>query len=308
MMRMQGVTVPLSDNTTNPQQTALTDVQSPPRPVSSDQRAGCLVVIYGEDIGRRIAVSTEPMLIGRAGSCAITLDQESVSRNHCELRYDGKRFVVRDLGSTNGTYVNDDLVEEMALRDGDQLKVGRTILKFILADNVETQYHEEIYRLMTTDGLTQLHNKRYFDEMLDKETSRARRYRRHFSLLMFDVDHFKQVNDTFGHLAGDAILRQLGAVLLGRVRCNDVIARIGGEEFALIAPEITLAGAKELANKLRRLVAETRFEFEGTQVAVTISVGVADWQPQYEDAVELLRAADEKLYEAKQQGRNRVCG
>ncbi len=299
--------VAFSDNSTNPHQTALTDVQSPLRSASSDRRAGCLVVIYGEDIGRRIPVATEPMLIGRAASCEIPIDQESVSRNHCELRYDGRQFLVRDLGSTNGTYVNDDLVEEMALRDGDQLKVGRTILKFILADNVETQYHEEIYRLMTTDGLTQLHNKRYFDEILDKEASRARRYRRSFSLLMFDVDYFKKVNDTFGHLAGDAILRQLGAVLLGRLRCNDVVARIGGEEFALIAPEITLAGAQELANKLRRLIAETRFEFEGTQVAVTISIGVAEWQPQYEDAVELLKAADEKLYEAKRLGRNRVC-
>jgi diguanylate cyclase (GGDEF)-like protein len=124
---------------------------------------------------------------------------------------------------------------------------------------------------------------------------------------MFDVDHFKKVNDTFGHLAGDAILRQLGAVLLGRLRRNDVVARIGGEEFALVAPEISLAGAQELANKLRRLIGETRFEFEGTQVAVTISIGVAEWQPQYEDAMELLKAADEKLYEAKRLGRNRVC-
>ena len=137
---------------------------------------------------------------------------------------------------------------------GDQLKVGRTILKFIVGDDKEAQYHEEIYRLMTTDGLTQLHNKRYFDEMLDREVARAKRYKRTFSLLVFDIDHFKKVNDRFGHLGGDAILRQLGAVLLGRLRVNDVLARIGGEEFALITPEVGLDGATELAGKINRLI------------------------------------------------------
>jgi len=259
-------------------------------------------------MGRRVRVSTEPVIIGRSPKCEIQIDQESVSRNHCRIGFEEGEFVVRDLGSTNGTYVNDNLVgDEGRLRHGDQLKVGRTILKFIVGDDVEVEYHEEIYRLMTTDGLTQLNNKRYFDEMLDREVARAKRYKRSFSLLVFDIDHFKKINDRLGHLAGDTILRQLGAVLLGRLRVNDVLARVGGEEFALITPEVGLDGARELAGKINRLISDTRFDFDGTRVDVTVSVGVAEWQPHYEDPSDLYKAADEKMYEAKRNGRNQVC-
>jgi diguanylate cyclase (GGDEF)-like protein len=299
--------VPFKDQTTSASQTVLTEVGAArgPRPGSEN---GCLIVIYGHEIGRRVRVSTEPLIIGRSPKSDIQVDQESVSRDHCRIRFEHGEFLVRDLGSTNGTYVNDDLVqEERRLRHGDQLKVGRTILKFIVGDDVEVEYHEEIYRLMTTDGLTQLHNKRYFDEMLDREVARAKRYKRGFSLLVFDIDHFKRVNDQFGHLAGDAILRQLGAVLLGRLRVNDVLARIGGEEFALITPEVGLDGAKELAGKIRRLISDTRFDFEGRRVEITVSVGVAEWQTHYEDPSDLLKAADDKMYEAKRNGRNQVC-
>jgi diguanylate cyclase (GGDEF)-like protein len=299
--------VSFKDQTTSASQTVLTEVAEARAPSQGDEN-GCLVVIYGQEMGRRVRVTTEPLVIGRSPKCEIQVDQESVSRNHCRIRFEGGEFLVRDLGSTNGTYVNDDLVhDEGRLRHGDQLKVGRTILKFIVGDNVEVEYHEEIYRLMTTDGLTQLHNKRYFDEMLDREVARAKRYKRSFSLLVFDIDLFKNVNDRFGHLAGDAILRQLGAVLLGRLRVNDVLARIGGEEFALITPEVGLDGAKELAAKINRLIGDTRFEFEGARVKVTVSIGVAEWQTQYEDPSDVLKAADDKMYEAKRNGRNQVC-
>jgi len=299
--------VPFKDQSTSASQTVLTDAGEA-RGQSPMSGSGCLIVIYGQEMGRRVRVGTEPMVIGRSPQCDIQVDQESVSRNHCRIRFTGDGFLVQDLGSTNGTYVNDDVVEgEGRLRHGDQLKVGRTILKFIIGDDVEAQYHEEIYRLMTTDGLTQLNNRRYFDEMLDREVARAKRYKRSFSLLIFDIDHFKRINDQFGHLAGDAILRQLGAVLLGRLRMNDVLARIGGEEFALITPEVGLDGAKELAGKINRLIGDTRFEFEGARVDVTISVGVAEWQPHFEDAMDLFQAADAKMYEAKRNGRNQVC-
>lgn len=293
---------------TSASQTVLTEAEQA-RAQRAAAGSGILVVIYGHDLGRRVHVGTEPLVIGRSPQCEIQLDQESVSRNHCGIRFDGSGFLVRDLGSTNGTYVNDDLIEgEGRLRHGDQLKVGRTIMKFIVGDDVEADYHEEIYRLMTTDGLTQLHNKRHFDETLDREVARAKRYKRSFSLLVFDIDHFKDINDRLGHLAGDAILRQLGAMLQGRLRINDVVARIGGEEFALITPEVGVNGAKELAGKIRRLVADTRFEFEGARIAVTVSIGVAEWQPHYEDAVDIVKAADAKMYDAKRNGRNQVCG
>ena len=299
--------MPFKDQTTSASKTVLTEVAEAraPRPGSAN---GCLVVIYGQEMGRRVRVTTKPLIIGRSPKCEIQIDQESVSRNHCRIRFENGEFLVRDLGSTNGTYVNDDLVEgDGRLRHGDQLKVGRTILKFIVGDDVEVEYHEEIYRLMTTDGLTQLNNKRYFDEMLDREVARAKRYKRTFSLLVFDIDHFKDVNDRFGHLAGDAILRQLGAVLLGRLRVNDVLARIGGEEFGLITPEVGLEGAGGLARKINRLIRDTRFEFEGTRVEITVSLGVAEWQAHYEDPSDLFKAADGKMYEAKRRGRNQVC-
>jgi diguanylate cyclase (GGDEF)-like protein len=299
--------VSFKDQSTSASQTVLTEVGEARNPNAASGN-GCLIVIYGQDMGRRVRVSAEPLIIGRSPQSDIQIDQESVSRNHCRIRFTGSEFLVGDLGSTNGTYVNDDLVQnEGRLRHGDQLKVGRTILKFIIGDDVEAQYHEEIYRLMTTDGLTQLHNRRYFDEMLDREVARAKRYKRTFSLLVFDIDHFKRINDQFGHLAGDAILRQLGAVLLGRLRVNDVLARVGGEEFALITPEVGLDGATELAGKINRLIGDTRFEFDGTRVDVTVSVGVAEWQPHYEDPADLFHAADDKMYEAKRNGRNQVC-
>lgn len=299
--------MPFKDQTTSASQTVLTEVEEARAPRPSNQN-GCLIVIYGHEMGRRVQVGTEPLTIGRSPNCEIPVDQESVSRKHCRIEFEDGEFVVCDLGSTNGTYLNDELVEPRGrLRHGDQLKVGRTILKFIVGDDVEVQYHEEIYRLMTTDGLTQLSNRRYFDEMLDREVARAKRYKRSFSLLVFDLDHFKRVNDRLGHLAGDAVLRQLGAVLLGRLRVNDVLARIGGEEFALITPEVSLDGAKELAEKINRLIGDTRFEFEGSAVQITVSVGVAEWQPDYDDAWDLFKAADDKMYEAKRAGRNQIC-
>ncbi|MGB5697487.1 MAG: GGDEF domain-containing protein [Polyangiales bacterium] len=298
--------MPFKDQRTSASQTVLTDAGEA-RASRAGSENGCLVVIYGEEMGRRVRVTAEPLIIGRSPKCEVQIDQESVSRNHCRIRFEGGEFLVCDLDSTNGTYVNDDLIQgEGRIRHGDQIKVGRTILKFIAGDDVEVEYHEEIYRLMTTDGLTQLNNRRYFNETLDREVARAKRYKRSFSLLVFDVDHFKRINDRLGHLAGDAILRQLGSVLLGRLRVNDVLARIGGEEFGIITPEVGLEGATELADKIRRLIGDTRFEFEGTAVEVTVSAGVAEWQPHYEDPSELFKAADAKMYEAKRRGRNQV--
>ncbi|MEM1418741.1 MAG: GGDEF domain-containing protein [Myxococcota bacterium] len=293
------------DETTNPNQTVVTVAGAPAK--DAGDRSACLVVIYGDDLGRRIPLGRETLTLGRSSRAEVQLDQESVSRTHCSVGAEGPSYVVRDLGSTNGTYVNDELVERVALEDGDQLKVGRTILKFIIGGNIEGQYHEEIYRLMTVDGLTQLNNKRYFDEAIERELSRAKRYGSRFSLLLFDIDHFKKINDTYGHLAGDAVLRQLGTLVSQSVRRDDIVARTGGEEFAVITPEVDMAGALELAEKLLRLIRETTFEFEGTRMAVTVSLGVVQWGPDHESPSALVAAADEKLYEAKRAGRDRIC-
>ncbi|UJR80716.1 GGDEF domain-containing protein [Sandaracinus amylolyticus] len=293
------------ERTTNPNKTVVTVISHPSKKAGGSREA-CLVIIYGEDLGRRVPLGEEPCVIGRSSKCDVQVDQESVSRNHARISRLGDGYTIRDLGSTNGTYVNDELVDEIVLRDGDQLKIGRTIFKFIVGGNMEAQYHEEIYRLMTIDGLTELHNKRFFTESLEKEISRAKRYERSFSLVLFDIDHFKKINDTYGHLAGDAVLRQLGALVRGRVRRDDVPARTGGEEFAVILPEVGQEGAALLADKLRRAVQDSTFRFEGTIIPVTISLGVAEWTEGVVDPADLVKQADEKLYEAKRGGRNQV--
>lgn len=292
------------ERTTNPSKTVVTVIARETK--KEDSRDACLVVIYGDDLGRRIPLRAEPCIIGRSSKSDVQIDQESVSRNHARIASAPQGYVVRDLGSTNGTYVNDDLVEEAVLRDGDQLKIGRTIFKFLVSGNIESAYYEEIYHLMTVDGLTDLHNKRAFNEALEKELSRYKRYARSFSLVLFDIDHFKRINDTFGHLAGDAVLRQLGALVKSRVRHTDTAARTGGEEFAIILPEVPAPGAAQMADKLRRAVEAATFRFEGTVIEVTISLGIAEWQGVNETAEEIIKRADAKLYEAKRGGRNRV--
>lgn len=273
-----------------------------------EARDACVVVIYGPDLGKKYNLDTPSLIIGRSSKCDIQIDQESVSRNHAKIVNNGQSVMIRDLGSTNGTVVNDKPQTELILRDGDLITIGRTILKFITGDNIENAYHEEIYRLTTVDGLTQAFNKRYFLETLEREISRAARYQRALSLIMFDLDHFKRVNDTYGHLAGDYVLKHLAQVIANRIRREDVLARYGGEEFSIILPEIERDNAIIFADKVRRLVERTSFVFENRTLPITISIGVAPWTPDITTPADLIRRADEHLYEAKNAGRNCVRG
>ncbi|HEY8375156.1 MAG TPA: GGDEF domain-containing protein, partial [Nannocystis sp.] len=246
------------------------------------------------------------MTIGRGTLNDICVSQDSVSRTHATLRVEDHGVKLRDNESTNGTYVNDHKIHEAWLKDGDLIKIGRAIFKFLSGDNVESLYHEEIYRLSTVDGLTQIFNKRYFLETLERELSRARRYDRPLALVMFDIDHFKQCNDTYGHRAGDFVLREVAEVVRERARKVDVLARYGGEEFAMILPEIDIRGATQFAEKIRQMIAESKFMFEGRHIPVTISIGVAELTPDIATFDDLIKRADARLYKAKQSGRNRV--
>jgi diguanylate cyclase (GGDEF)-like protein len=271
-------------------------------------QAAALVVIHGEDLGRKYDLGSEELLIGRSSKCDIELDMDSVSRTHACVKNDGVHVVVKDLGSTNGTFVNDEQIHgEHRLRNGDLIKIGRTIFKFIASNNIEAAYHDEIYRLTTVDGLTQVSNRRFFEEALDRELSRCRRYHRSLSLVLVDIDHFKKINDTYGHLAGDAVLKEVATTIRSRIRREDIIARYGGEEFALLLPEIDLEGAVAMAEKVRRLIEKHRFHFDGETIPVTVSCGAASLAKKNETGTALIRRADEKLYEAKASGRNRVC-
>jgi diguanylate cyclase (GGDEF)-like protein len=274
----------------------------------ADVKEGAVVVIYGTELGKKFNLTADECVVGRSAKADIQIDQESVSRHHCKIVSTGNSYILRDLESTNGTYVNDEFVDEYVLRDGDRIKVGRTIFKFITGSNIENAYHEEIYRLTTVDGLTQIFNKRYFLEALDREVSRAQRYRRELALIMFDIDYFKKVNDSHGHLAGDGVLRQLASVLRPRIRREDILARCGGEEFAIILPEIDHPNAVQFAEKVRALIERNAFRHDDLSLHVTISVGVSSLSEGARGPADFMEQADARLYQAKDSGRNRVVG
>jgi len=267
-----------------------------------------LVMIYGTDLGRRYSLEKPELVIGRSAKCDIQIDQESVSRMHAKILLDGEQPLIKDLGSTNGTLVNDQPIREARLANQDYVKIGRTIFKFLSGNNVENLYHDEIYRLTTVDGLTQIYNKRYFQETLDREMSRCQRYGRDLSLVLFDIDHFKRINDTFGHLTGDFVLKELAAIVKANIRREDFLARYGGEEFAIVLPEIDRQKALVAAEKIRVLVAEHPFVNNQDRIQVAISLGVASFDAQMACLEDFLRQADANLYAAKGKGRNCVVG
>ena len=230
-------------------------------------------MIYGMDLGKKFNLDQPAIIIGRSSKSDIQVDQESVSRNHSKIINTGKSIILRDLGSTNGTYVNDELIDEYVMRDGDFIKIGRTIFKFLSGNNIENSY----------------------------------RYRRELTLMMMDIDHFKKINDTYGHLAGDYVLKQLASVIKARIRREDTMSRYGGEEFALVLPEVDQINAGQTAEKIRKLVEKTVFKFEDTKIPVTVSMGVSALDPETKDPNDFIKRADEKLYQAKNQGRNQVC-
>jgi diguanylate cyclase (GGDEF)-like protein len=268
----------------------------------------CLVEIYGKSLGRKYDLQRPGVNLGRDPDNHIIIDTDSVSRRHARVESWENGWRLVDLNSTNGTYINDRVCESNRLDNGDLIKIGDTIFKFLSGKNVERSYHEEIYRLTIQDGLTQIANKRYLEEYLDKEFSRAKRYGRNLAVILLDVDHFKRINDTYGHLTGDFVLKELAQVVAKRIRREELYARYGGEEFVVVLPEASREGAREFAEMLRKLVAEHRFEFDGNVLPLTISIGIGHFEASLQTPDDLLRLADENLYLAKARGRNRVEG
>jgi diguanylate cyclase (GGDEF)-like protein len=268
-----------------------------------------LVHIYpvGPMMGSRHRLGQSPLVIGRGEDSDICVDEHTVSRRHARVALTDAGYVVTDLGSTNGTFLNNDRTTQGRLTDGDYLRAGNCIFRFLAGGNVEAEYHEEIYRLTIIDALTELHTKRFFLEFLDRELTRSERRGPPLTLLLFDVDHFKRVNDSQGHLAGDFILRELAARVKDAVRKEELFARYGGEEFAIVLPDTTLDEGRVIAERVRSLVAERPFLANGEEHAISVSVGVAT-APGYESIAPqaLIRDADSKLYAAKGAGRNCV--
>lgn len=272
----------------------------------------CLVVLHAglpSDIGRRYVIESGAITIGRGRDNDIVLVSDAVSRRHTRLETRDNETYVIDLESTNGTYVNEDgrLTGERRLARGDLLKVGDTIFKYLSGVDVEAQYHDMIFRMAVTDGLTNLSNRQQLDKLLIEEIQRCQRSTRALCVLLLDIDHFKKINDEYGHLAGDSVLRGLAAAMSKRMRPSDRLGRYGGEEFCAILPETTLDGARSFAEGLRALAQTCLFAADDKQIAVTISIGVAEWRSEMQPT-DMYRAADEMLYAAKRNGRNRVEG
>jgi diguanylate cyclase (GGDEF)-like protein len=276
------------------------ELAAPPGPA-------CLVVLQGPRLGQRVELGEAAFVIGRGPDCDLQIVDRSISRRHAQIWHEPSGYRVKDLDSTNKTHLNDQPIIEAELRDGDHITIGACVLKFMERSSVEARYHEEIYQLATADPLTGLCNRRQFLELFERELARTATHRRSLALLIVDLDHFKAINDEFGHPAGDGVLRQIAAELQRHAREEFILARIGGEEFAFVLPEHELADALAFAECLCAAIAALATDEQVGFRPVTVSIGVAAWAPQMGGVSDLMRATDAQLYRAKEGGRNRAC-
>jgi two-component system cell cycle response regulator len=282
-------------------------VTRPPAHRRTDVEEACLVFVEGTGtlLGQRVPLQSE-VVMGRDPTCAVRLDADDVSRRHARIAPDGDGHVVGDLGSLNGTWVNGAEVELRKLTPGDRIRVGSYVAKYLGAGDVETAYHAELHRRATTDELTGLPNRATFEGWLSREVGYARRDGRPLSLLLVDIDHFKRVNDERGHAAGDRVLREVAQRLHAAVRGEDLLARVGGEEFGVLLPGADITAATEVAERIRSHVRAGPIDLTEGSVAVTVSAGAVALDPHDDDELSLVSRADLRLYEAKRDGRDCV--
>ncbi len=277
--------------------------------VEIERNQAYLIVISGSNVGEMYKLSSSrTTVIGRGRETDIRVLDEGVSRKHSQIRLVAQGIALEDLGSRNGTYCNGRRIESQILKDGDKVQVGRTtVLKFTYSDYLDESFQRQMYDSALRDSLTKAFNRRYFTERLESEFRFADRHEVPLSLLLLDIDHFKQVNDKHGHLAGDTVLAMFATEIHRSVRSEDVFARFGGEEFAIISRSIRLDAAKQFAERLRSVIERLICTHDGTEVSITVSIGVAT-MPNIAARCsnDLIAAADRALYLAKHRGRNRV--
>jgi diguanylate cyclase (GGDEF)-like protein len=276
-----------------------------------DRDRAYLIVLAGSSVGEMYKIAKTETVIGRGSAADIHVVDDGISRRHALIVHSEGKVVVKDLGSTNGTFLNGDRLEgegERELSDGDKIQVGSTtILKFTFHDSLDETFQRQMYESALRDGLTKTFNKKYFLDRIDSEFAYSTRHKTALSLVMLDVDHFKAINDTYGHLAGDSVLVTLANLVTKAIRHEDVFARYGGEEFAVICRGVDLEGATAFGERVRKMVAGQVFMHADIQIQVTVSVGVATVPDVGMRApTELVALADEALYQAKRGGRNQV--
>ncbi len=270
----------------------------------------CLIMIKGNFIGQVYELEDEITLIGRSDEVDLVVSDISISRRHAMLinRVDG--FQISDLGSTNGTFVNRELIgKHRKLAEGDKIVLGDITFKFSYQDEDDTQYHLVLRNMAVKDGLTHIYNIRYFNDVMAKEFDYNRRTNVGLSLVMFDIDHFKAINDNHGHTAGDYVLRTLAQLVENQARGYDVFARYGGEEFVFLLRGANLDAAIILGERVRSIIESYTFEFEGEELNVTVSLGAGYWDggKEISSPRQIIEMVDKRLYEAKDSGRNRLC-
>ncbi|MCC9604081.1 diguanylate cyclase [Stieleria sp. JC731] len=270
----------------------------------------CLVQIYPANvINGMVRIEVEDFIIGRQHDCELTLEDPSVADHHAKISRSPEGFRISDLGSESGTFVGDHPADSSVLRSGDTVRVGTFLFKYLSAGSIESQYHATLYSALTRDALTGTMNQRYLLETLERSIAAALRQNSPLSVVMIDIDHFKTINDQFGHLIGDAVLKEFGSRLIQTCRRDDMVARYGGEEFCLLLSATDAKDAVDSAQMCRQAIRESAFSTSQGEIAVTASFGVACLAPdQPESAQTLLRRADEQMYLAKRAGRDRVCG
>ncbi len=264
-----------------------------------------MLVVSGPVAGTIVPLKKRETVLGRGEDCHVQLRDDSVSRRHTLVTSILDRWLAIDLGSTNGTFINETRIERAELKEGDLLRVGKVVLK-LTGDRHEQEYLRHVLDLANTDALTGLHNRRHFDATLDAELSRPAEPGAQHSLILFDVDRFKDVNDEFGHGIGDAVLKHLASVARSQLSRGQLPYRTGGEEFAVFMPNTPHSLARASAELLRRAIETAVFKVEDLQIQVTVSLGVARFEAG-DDVTRFYQRADKLLYSAKANGRNRVA-
>ncbi|MBC7397141.1 MAG: GGDEF domain-containing protein [Bdellovibrionales bacterium] len=275
------------------------------------EQPACLILIRGTPQGHRYFITADEMIIGRDPTADISIPDSSVSRKHAKVIREGSVVKIEDLGSSNGTAVNGRKLESghvAKLAKEDLIKLGNSIVKYLPAGEIEIIFYGNLNQAANTDPLTKCFNKGYFLEAIEAEVKRAKALATKISLIFFDLDHFKKVNDTYGHEGGDSVLKEFTSLVRssGLIKQKDIFARYGGEEFCLMMPNSSIEEAGEVAENLRGKIHAHSFMYEGQRIPVTTSLGVAELTSHMDVAADLIKASDKALYESKQGGRNRV--
>lgn len=266
------------------------------------------IIIEGDQIGKIFSLSKQITIIGRSEDAEINLDSPTVSRKHASIRLDGNdRIFIKDLKSSNGTYVNALRITEIELNEGDIFAIGIYKLKIASLSKHDTVFFQRMMDNAEKDALTGVYNKGFITRLLGTIIAQAEHLKKSVSIAMVDIDHFKNINDTYGHIAGDAVLKNIAALFSTSLRSADKFGRFGGEEFLILFDRTTIVDARVISERIRKMVAEHPTVYGDQQIKVTVSIGITSNENKHiHDAESFIKLADEKLYAAKNGGRNRI--